>query len=728
MKSANTDFIFHNKFSNSEFTWKNLELVITVTKWIIKVGKHMTIREKYILNLIESGETINIDTIAEKLNVSSRTIRNDLDNLQEYISGIIKRKIDIDSIVLSEDEINALKENSQTVDYYAEKLSVEERILLILFDLCSIPKCITIQQIADKYYISRGTVNSDLITIKNYCKENGIKLITQKGKGVYVEASENERRNYLTKIIRNYEQVINYSYEQRVDDYNQWFTDIDIDKLKEIVIRKEEEYGVMLNDISFDGLVLHIALAIKRYKNDDTFKSDEIKDIKLDDKSYEMSSSIIKEINNSFNLSMPDSEIYYVALHIGNMSALVNQDDFSFLDYVVLDLMKDVGNSINFNFIEDKKLYEGLFQHLSSGVYRAKNKMYLHNPLKEELIQEYPYLFSAIKESLHNHQRNDILLESDDEIAYVALHFAASLTRNNNSKQIANVVIVCSTGRGTSELVSSIVKKNFNINVKATIALHQLKNYLEKQQCDLVISTVTIPYDMEYVQVRPMLQTEDFIHIREKLSKLGFDNSSPQNDNSTINQTARVINDLVKKYCHPNEENQLIRSLQMYCQEISRKSINKGETKMLKDILTENDMELNVKADDWQNAVQKAGDLLINDGSITQDYINGVIKNMKEMGPYFVITKGVALPHTTNKCGVNKTCMSFIRLLTPIEFGNANNDPVEFIFMLATTDSTSHLGALQDLAEFLGRKEFMSLLHTAKNTHSIADYISANAQ
>ena len=113
-------------------------------------------------------------------------------------------------------------------------------------------------------------------------------------------------------------------------------------------------------------------------------------------------------------------------------------------------------------------------------------------------------------------------------------------------------------------------------------------------------------------------------------------------------------------------------------------------------------------------------------GDITEEYIQAVIDNVNEVGPYIVITKGVALPHATNKIGVNRTAMSFISLKTPVNFGSKANDPVKYVFMLATIDANSHLGALQDLAEFLGRKEFIETLGAARDAGSIVSYIKEN--
>ena len=147
---------------------------------------------------------------------------------------------------------------------------------------------------------------------------------------------------------------------------------------------------------------------------------------------------------------------------------------------------------------------------------------------------------------------------------------------------------------------------------------------------------------------------------------------------------------------------------------------------MLSDVLKEEYIRINVECSNWEEAVRASGKALKENGVITEDYINATIENVKEVGPYIVITKGVALPHATNKIGVNKTGISLTTLKNPVEFGNKDNDPVYYIFMLATTDMESHLNALSNLSELLGKQEFFEVMKNAQDSKSVIDYIKAN--
>ena len=147
---------------------------------------------------------------------------------------------------------------------------------------------------------------------------------------------------------------------------------------------------------------------------------------------------------------------------------------------------------------------------------------------------------------------------------------------------------------------------------------------------------------------------------------------------------------------------------------------------MLSDVLKKEYIKLNVECKDWIDAIRTAGQVLIDNGVVTDEYVEEAIKGVKELGPYIVITKGVALPHATNKIGVNKTGIALLTLKKPVEFGNVDNDPVYYVFMLATTDMDSHLAALSNLSDLLGKPEFFEVMKNASEPQSVIDYIKAN--
>ena len=120
----------------------------------------------------------------------------------------------------------------------------------------------------------------------------------------------------------------------------------------------------------------------------------------------------------------------------------------------------------------------------------------------------------------------------------------------------------------------------------------------------------------------------------------------------------------------------------------------------MRNVIDELIVRVNVEATDWQEAIDKAGRLLFEKGSITKEYIEEMIQSVHDLGPYMVLTKGFALVHARPSAAVIQTDISLITLKTPVNF-NSSNDPVKVILCLACVDKISHIENLKIIAEKL---------------------------
>ena len=688
----------------------------------------MNIRQKYELSILIKDGKFNLDKLAETFNVNARTIRNDIVQIEDYLKNKnVKATIEVKNKIIT---INMLKDikledlvEINYHDFYSDRISNEERILLILSDLCWSDGYLTIQDLADKYFVSRGTINSDIVSIKEYCDKNGINFVSARGKGIGIDEDEKNRRKYLASIIKEFA-YLNQKVNLDMSIYGQWFDLDEINKIQAIVNEVDEIFNVSLTDVAYEALIVHIALSIERFKggnDDEELPSEELENI--DSLQYKIASTLVEMINEEFNISLGENEIYYIAVHIAAKSGVIVAQEKrgdNFLEYYCLRLINNVGLLLNVDLSNDKHLFNSLFQHLCACEYRNRNNISLDNPLKDELKNNYKDLFEIVKAVIIDVNEPDVIIPSDDEIAYVMLHFCTAIKRDIKQIKPLRVLVVCATGIGTAELLSLGLKENFNFEIVDKLAKHQLKDEKYLNDVDLIISTVPLKSRIPSVVVSPILKEKDIIDIKHFINRL--DLVGKLDIKSTkMSKTAVMLKDLLNKYPSNKDEEILI-------EKIKTLLLNeKGEEDyMLSDLIRKETIALGLEVNDWQDAVRKAGQLLIDDGSITEEYVDGAIENVKELGPYIVITKGIALPHATNKVGVNRTAMSLITLKNPVNFGNKNNDPVDTVFMLATTDSTSHLGALQDLSEFLGDEEFLNILRYDTTIEKILAFIATN--
>lgn len=140
---------------------------------------------------------------------------------------------------------------------------------------------------------------------------------------------------------------------------------------------------------------------------------------------------------------------------------------------------------------------------------------------------------------------------------------------------------------------------------------------------------------------------------------------------------------------------------------------------MMKDLLDIDKVEFDVSADSWQDALRKAGQLLVEEGKIEQQYIENAIEAVKEKGPYIVIMPGIAFGHARPDESVHEECLHMIRLEKPVEFGSEYNDPVWIVFLFASQSSKGHLDVMRSVAQMLVEEENVDLLINGTDTEKI---------
>lgn len=114
--------------------------------------------------------------------------------------------------------------------------------------------------------------------------------------------------------------------------------------------------------------------------------------------------------------------------------------------------------------------------------------------------------------------------------------------------------------------------------------------------------------------------------------------------------------------------------------------------------LPDTSFALDVPANDWRDAIRKAGDRLVASGFTTDAYTDQMIETVEKMGPYIVIAPGLALAHSRPSEAVLGTGLSWVRLSAPVEFGNKANDPVSLVIGLAGRDEQEHLQVMSAIA------------------------------
>ncbi|MDW2020079.1 PTS sugar transporter subunit IIA, partial [Vibrio sp. 704] len=115
---------------------------------------------------------------------------------------------------------------------------------------------------------------------------------------------------------------------------------------------------------------------------------------------------------------------------------------------------------------------------------------------------------------------------------------------------------------------------------------------------------------------------------------------------------------------------------------------------MLRELITSDVIRIHSDATDWKDAISKSCEALIENGAIEPSYVEAIYRSHEELGPYYVVGPGMAMPHARPEDGVNRLSLAITVIQNGVNFNSEENDPVKMLVTLAATDSNSHVDAI----------------------------------
>ena len=289
------------------------------------------------------------------------------------------------------------------------------------------------------------------------------------------------------------------------------------------------------------------------------------------------------------------------------------------------------------------------------------------------------------------------------------------------------MIVACHAGIGTSYLLQEKLKKHFNFQIIDIVSSHEARS-LKKGQADFVISTVPLKEcGIEHITVSPLLKDEDYIRIGNMVDRQRENITLPLREKKE--KTAKELMEKIAPLIYDGVSagaQELVRQIGLVVTEYFEESAKLDEAvyaPCLYQMLPPSHIRLGVECKDWREAVRESAKELLAKDFIEERYVDAMIRNIEENGPYIVLSKGFALPHEGVGQGTRKLGMSFIRLLRPVEFEAEERDPVEFVCCLSAVDHKTHLKAFFHLVSMLKKDEFKDELRKCRTPEEVTETI-----
>lgn len=657
--------------------------------------------QEILKRIIYAGGYIRVQDLAEELQISRRSAYYDLNKINEWLmeAGIPE---------LLQERGKGIFANSDQVRQIQEALSDHEKENYHVFtpeernriEICAITfrmHPMYIENFMDLCQVSRNTIINDLKNVVRFLKNYNLELIYDIKSGYRISGDIIKKRAIFFMIFPSLWEYYDHGIIQAEND------DAIRENLEKLKLIEKELHAEYVSG-TLPTLAAFMSTIDKR--NDCLNFSDMDEEEIIETKEYRL---VVKQFPD-----LKDSEKIYITLHLLG----------SRLQTIPVNVMKEEGETYEIArslvhefeqltfiyFDQEEDLIDAINAHLKTSLYRYRYGIQLGNPMLDSIKTEYEELFELTKKSCGFMEKRLGCLISDAEVAYITLHFGAFMTSKQQQKKSLRILIICPNGIGTGNMLRSEVSTL--VPHASEITNLPLSSYVDTHDYDVVISTVVLPKEKKLIVVHPILTDQDRVNILRNCMY-----NEPQN-----NLQIKDIIKLATSYIPTEQLNEFEKDLQDYYSSVQISKVpHRSYGAALDYYLKPSHIQIQRNACDWEQAIRFSCQPLLDDDSITEEYVEAIIADQKERGLMMFLADGLVLAHAAIEKGVRHLDVALATFKKPVMF--LNNKQAHIIIVLCAEDQSKHIRILNDVLNIFSKKKSIDHLQALESGEEIRSYI-----
>lgn len=510
------------------------------------------------LELLQSGQYLTAAEMADKIQVSEKTIRTrekQLDSLVSQHGGVIHAKqrkgyrleiVDSQTftqwIDSSRNQQNCLPSNSS------------QRIMYLLGYLLCRPEYVKLEDLCQRLYISRNTLTADLKQAEYIFHLYHLKIDRRPNHGIRLVGEEFDHRLCMANCL-----VKQNLSNSKIHPH--------LEQIAPILMEVSRNCKLKLSENAFESLVVHIFVASHRITGGHPIQmSQEMKErvsSSLHTSALQAAKEIATALSQDNLVFSPDEELY-LAIHIGGKSASDTPGKYgsgivisSQCDETVLEMLQAVYEVNKLDFRNNLELRMSLNQHLVPMDIRMKYGIPLQNPMLDQIKREYSMAYTLAATACTALSKHYACSISEDEVGYIAILFALAIEKMDKAVSKKNIILVCVSGRGTSQLFMYKYKQAFGkyLDQIYECSLFDLENFdYQGKKIDYVFTTIPLSLNLPVpvFEVSLFLDNQEVDSYRRLFERGGNDFLLQYYDPALFLPHLQADNkeEALKKICH----------------------------------------------------------------------------------------------------------------------------------------------------------------------------------
>lgn len=656
--------------------------------------------------IMYAGGYLKIQELADEMQSSKRSVYYDINKINDWlqergIEELIQERGK--GIIVNHTQIKAIQDAlSETSSDTNHLFTRDERVKIQICSIIIRSNPLYIEDFMESCQVSRNTIINDLKSVAQFLEIYNLTLSYDIKRGYRIVGDIIRKRALFFMLFPSlweyYERKLIPAVDEESVQHN-------LHLLKQIEQELQAEYvsGIL------PSLALFLSSVDKR--NDRLTFNDMDEEEIVETKEYHL-------VSQKFVRLAPEEKIY-VTLHLLG----------SRLQTIPVNVMKDQDETYEISknlvheferltcvyFDQEEELINAINAHLKTSLYRYRYGIQLGNPMLDSIETEYEELYEITKKSCEYLERTLGYLISDAEVAYITLHFGAFMTMRETKSRNLRILIICPNGIGTGNMLRNEVA---SLVPQATEIINlPLSQYQKDHGFDVVISTVVLAEEKKLIVVHPILTDQDRVTILRNCMV------SEPHANLQIQEIVR----LATSYIPSSKLNAFERDLQNYYASMQSHVVphhNYGHNLLY--YLKLSHIKQYGEECDWEEAIRYSCTPLLEDESISQEYVEAILEDQKQRGLMMFLADGLVLAHAAIEKGVRKLDVSMCTFKHPVTF--LNGKQARIIIVLCAEDQRKHIHILNDVLNIFSKKKSIEQIAALTSSKEIQTYIQTHTQ
>ena len=463
-----------------------------------------------ILKNIEMQSVCSVESLAAKLDVSQKTIRNDIKELNCLLGGyacISNNKGTCKLIVFAPKGFTEIRNKI----YKQEDLfnSSHTRMAYMFWQLMHAEEPYLTDDLSEEMKVARTTTIGDLNRLRKAIEKYDLKIKGKANTGLALCGDEFNIRLFILENI--YEQLyLNFPLGQTIRE-----------KLYDFQER------LSMDALGFGFFYRFFVVMIQRMESGHTIKKLKPKYEELYESSaYMIVDEFLNEIEQVKGYKISKEERLFLSISVAGMRTPSNtaeiEQKISISEGVadlIIEILDRIKAELNVTVVANE-LFDDFVYHVFFMINRLKYGFHIYNPMVDDFKNKYSVVYKMAEIAKGVLEERVGIEMTEDEMGFLAAYFGVFLLEQEPEKKRCKIAIVCGSGKIIGRLIENQLKKIFDVEPEFEI-FYGIFDENRKDDFDYIVTTTELHMDTK-TPVVFMDEVFDRKYIQRKFENMRY--------------------------------------------------------------------------------------------------------------------------------------------------------------------------------------------------------------